>query len=239
MDKASEDSDEKGLRIHQAVARQLGKAILSGQHQPGDNLGGEVEQAEALKVSRTAYREAMRILIAKGLVESRPKAGTHVLPRSRWNLVDPQILAWMFSGEPDERFVRDLFELRGLIEPPAAALAAKRRTADHLEKMRTALAAMHQHGLKTSAGQAADQQFHHSLLEAAGNEALASLTSSVGAAVTWTTRFKHRRSRLPPNRFPEHLAVFEAIEASDADRARATMDVLIQLALEDMGLSPA
>lgn len=239
MDKESPDRDEKGLRIHQAVAQQLGKAILSGRYQPGDNLGGEVEQAEALKVSRTAYREAMRILIAKGLVESRPKAGTHVLPRSRWNMVDPQILAWMFSGEPDERFIRDLFELRGLIEPPAAALAAKRRTADHLEKMRTALADMHQHGLKTLAGQAADQQFHHSLLEAAGNEALASLASSVGAAVTWTTRFKQRRSGLPRNPFAEHMAVFEAIEAGDTDRARATMDALLQLALDDMGVSPA
>ena len=110
-----DDPPERGssLRIHQAVARDLGTAILSGKFAPGDNLGGEIETAVELGISRTAYREAIRILIAKGMVESRPKAGTHVAPRKRWNHLAPEVLAWMFSGTPDEGFISDLFELRG------------------------------------------------------------------------------------------------------------------------------
>ena len=94
-------SEEGGLRIHQAIARQLGTAIVAGLHKPGDVFEGEIEAAERLRVSRTAYREAVRILVAKGMLESRPKAGTRVLPRSRWNVLDPEMLAWMFAGEPD------------------------------------------------------------------------------------------------------------------------------------------
>jgi DNA-binding FadR family transcriptional regulator len=91
-------TDEGALRIHQAIARDLGTAILTGKHKPGDLFEGEIEAAERLGVSRTAYREAVRILIAKGMLESRPKAGTRVLPRARWNVLDPEMLAWLFAG---------------------------------------------------------------------------------------------------------------------------------------------
>ena len=128
-------TDEGSLRIHQAIARQLGTAILMGVHKPGELFEGEIDASERLHVSRTAYREAVRILIAKGMLESRPKAGTRVLPRSRWNVLDPEMLAWMFAGEPDRDFVRDLFELRGVIEPAAAEFAARRRTDEQLAVM--------------------------------------------------------------------------------------------------------
>ncbi|WP_226018919.1 FadR/GntR family transcriptional regulator [Novosphingobium sp. FKTRR1] len=223
----------KAERIHQAIARSLGTAILTGKYQPGDSFEGEIEQSLALGVSRTPYREAIRILVAKGLIESRPRAGTHVTQRSRWNLLDPDILAWTFSGEPDQAFVRDLFELRGIIEPAAAALAAQRRTAAQIDTMRQALAAMQHHGLAADEGRAADQRFHHAVLEATHNEAVASLASSVGAAVDWTTRFKQRHHVLPRDPLPEHLAVFHAIEASDAGAARKAMEELLRLALDD------
>lgn len=227
-----------GLRIHQSLARQIGVAILSGRYLPGDGLGGEIQESEALKVSRTAYREAIRILTAKGLLESRPKAGTYVTPRARWNMLDPDLLAWMFlSGKPDPRFVRELFELRGLIEPPAAALAASRRSEDHVRQMQQALEIMRVEGLGTVEGRAADQRFHSTILQAAGNELLASLSSSVGSAVTWTTRFKQDRSPDPRQSYADHLAVFEAIAAADPVRARAAMEELLRLALQDMGLA--
>jgi DNA-binding FadR family transcriptional regulator len=223
-----------GLRIHQAIARQLGTAILNGEYQPGDTLIGEIEHSSALGVSRTPYREAIRTLVAKGLLESRPKAGTRVTPRERWNVLDPDVLAWMFSDQPNAAFVRDLFELRDLLEPAAARFAAQRRTEDHLEQMLTALAGMRQHGLADEAGQAADQAFHHALLAASGNAALASLASSVGAAVQWTTHFKQRASKRPRDPLPEHDAVYRAIAAGDAEQAGAAMTELLRLALEDM-----
>jgi len=232
---AKRSTDEKpALRIHQAIARDLGTAILSGRHKPGETFEGEIERSEQLHVSRTAYREAVRILTAKGLLESRPKTGTRVTPRGRWNLLDPDVLAWMFAGEPDATFVRDLFELRGVIEPAAAAFAAQRRSEAQLQEMADALEGMRRHGLTTPEGRAADQQFHKAILAAAHNEALASLASSVGAAVSWTTKFKQRKHGLPRDPLPDHVAVYQAVQAQDADGARQAMVELLRLALADM-----
>lgn len=225
------------LRIHQTIARDLGIAILSGRHPPGTLFEGEIESAGRLHVSRTAYREAVRILAAKGLIESRPKAGTRVTPRARWNLLDPDLLAWMFSGEPDPAFVRDLFELRGIIEPAAAELAALRRTDAQCAELVEALGQMRVHGLSTAAGRAADQRFHHAILAAAHNAALASLAGSVGAAVSWTTTFKHRKQSLPRDPVSDHEAVMLAISAGDAAGARDTMRALLRHALADMDLA--
>lgn len=233
-------ADSQTLRIHQALAKKLATKILSGRLKPGDSLGGEVEQSEALRLSRTAYREAMRILAAKGLIESKPKTGTHVTPRARWNLLDPEILAWMFSsGRPDERFARDLFELRRVIEPAAAALAAERRSKAHLKRMREGVDGMRKYGLATERGREADQLFHNAILEATGNEALASLSSSVGAAVTWTTYFKQHSQKNPRDALPDHERVLAAIESGNARRAHAAMGELVDAALNDMGVRPA
>jgi len=224
----------RNLRIHQALARKLGIAIVLGDYAPGDAFDGEIEQSEALGVSRTAYREAMRILTAKGLLESRPRAGTHVTPRSKWNLLDPDILGWMFSGTPDRRFARDLFELRGIIEPAAAELAATRHDEHDLVRMNAGIDGMRQHGLGSAEGQAADQDFHTALLEATHNEALVSLATSVAAAVRWTTHFKQAAYRYPRNPLPDHEAVRDAIASRKPERARKAMERLIQLALADM-----
>ncbi|MDO7834302.1 FadR/GntR family transcriptional regulator [Sphingobium sp. HBC34] len=230
-------SDEGVLRIHQTIARDLGTAILTGQYKPGDLFEGEIEASERLGVSRTAYREAVRILIARGMIESRPKAGTRVLPRSRWNVLDPEMLAWMFAGEPDPDFIRDLFELRGVIEPAAAEFAARRRTDDQLTAMEQALDDMGRYGLSTPEGRDADQRFHRAILAATRNDALSALASSVGAAVGWTTKFKHRKKLLPRDPLPDHRAVYQAIAARDTAAARASMAELLRLALADMDIA--
>ena len=232
-------NEEGSLRIHQAIARDIGTAILMGRHKPGDLFEGEIEASERLQVSRTAYREAVRILIAKGMLESRPKAGTRVLPRSRWNVLDPEMLAWMFAGEPDRAFIRDLFELRGVIEPAAAEFAARRRTEDQLAAMAEALEMMGRHGLSERAGRDADQRFHNAVLDATHNDALAALASSVGAAVGWTTTFKQRKKSIPRDPLPDHRAVYQAIAARDTAAARAAMVELLRLALADMDIALA
>lgn len=224
-------------RIHGTIARDLGVEIVGGKRKPGEILGGEIEASAALGVSRTAYREAIRILSAKGLVESRPKAGTRILPRRHWNMLDPDVLAWTFEGEPDTEFILSLFELRAIVEPAAAALAARRREPQDIEAMRSALADMERHTLATAEGQAADQLFHRAILRAARNEPLAALASTVGAAVRWTTVFKQRERALPRDPLPDHACVCEAIAAGNAAEAREAMSELLRLALADMGLS--
>jgi DNA-binding FadR family transcriptional regulator len=224
-------------RIHGSIAHDLGVAIVTGRYQPGEILSGEIEFAEQLKVSRSAYREAVRMLAAKGLVESRPKTGTRVNERSRWHLLDPDVLAWSFEAEPSEDFIRDLFELRMIVEPAAAELAARRRDGADLARLGHALEEMARHGLASAAGQAADQLFHHSILEATRNAPLISLSSSIEAAVGWTTIFKQRKRKLPRDPLPDHRALYNAIVDGNPDAARAAMTELVRLALEDTELS--
>jgi DNA-binding FadR family transcriptional regulator len=226
-----------GRRLHGAIAQRLGAAIWSGEYVPGNTLPGEIEFSQALDVSRSAYREAVQVLIAKGIVESRPKRGTRVLPRHRWNLLDPEVLAWAFSGEPDLDFIRNLFELRAIVEPTAAALAATRRTREDLKTMKNALTAMGHHTLATQPGRTADRDFHDAILRATRNDLLSVLSSGICAAVNWTTLFKQRSRSLMRNPIDDHRRVYTAIAAGDADTARAAMHQLIDLALEDTRLS--
>lgn len=231
-------SERKALRLHGMVAQDIGIAIVSGRYAPGDLLDGEIEASERLHVSRTAYREAVRILAAKGLVEVRPKVGTRVTARDRWHLLDPEVLSWIFQFEPDEHLLNSLFELRKIVEPAAAALAAQHRTDEHLATMANALKLMNEHSLAKEEGRIADQDFHAALLEASNNPFLKSLTSSVSAAVAWTTVFKQRSRPLVRDPLPDHEQVYKAIAAADADAARQAMAHLVEMALIDTTTAP-
>jgi DNA-binding FadR family transcriptional regulator len=226
-------SKPRSLRIHGTIARDLGILIVTGRYQPGDILDGEIAAADRLQVSRTAYREALRMLAAKGLVESRPKTGTRVSDRIAWHLLDPDVLSWIFEFEPEDDLLASLFELRRIVEPEAAALAAQRRTEAHIAIMSEALDKMAEHTLATEPGRVADQNFHAALLDASGNPFLVTLTSGVGAAVAWTTVFKQRNSPLRRDPIPDHRRVFEAVEAGDAKAAHAAMAELIDMAFLD------
>jgi len=127
------------LRLHGTIARDIGIGIVSGRLKPGQILTGEIDSSARLAVSRTAYREALRILAAKGLVESRPKVGTKVSEQKNWHLLDPDVVGWTFANEPDWVMLKNLFELRDIVESHAAALAAIRRSDAQLNRMRQAL----------------------------------------------------------------------------------------------------
>src|SRR6478736_1738802 len=213
----------KSLRLHGSIARDLGVLIVSGRYRPGHILDGEVEASERRKVSRTAYREALRILAAKGLVHSRPRVGTRVSAVEQWHLLDPDVLSWVFAGEPEPEVLHGLFELRGIVEPAAAALAAARRNQYHLDRMRRALDAMSRHTLTTDEGRIADKEFHAALLLATGNPFIVSLTNGVTAAVDALTEFKLRIAPLKRDASPDHWRVYDAVAAKDAERARAAM----------------
>jgi len=224
----------RSLRLHGTIARDIGVRIVSGRIQPGAILNGEIEASERLHVSRTAYREAVRILAAKGMVESRPKFGTRISEPRRWHLLDPDVISWIFSADqPDERLLEALFEMRTIIEPAATALAAERRTEAHLQALRKALDLMAEKSLAGVAGQAADREFHSVLLEASGNAFLASFTSGVAAGVAWTTIYKQRKSPLARDPIPDHERVYEAVAKGDPTAAREAMTTLIRLALLD------
>lgn len=223
----------KLLRIHGTIARDIGIRIVSGRYAPGEVLDGEVEASDRLRVSRTAYREAVRILAAKGLVESRPKTGTRVSARTKWHLLDPDVLSWIFEFEPDDDLLASLFELRNIVEPEAAALAAQRRTDAQVATMAEALEGMAAHTLASPEGRLADQQFHAALLEASGNPFLVTLTSGVGAAIAWTTIYKQRNMPLSRDPLPDHRRVFEAVAEGNPKAAHKAMATLVDMAFLD------
>lgn len=226
-------SGRKALRIPGVIARDIGLQIVSGRYRPGDVLHGEIETSGRLHVSRAAYREAVRILAAKGLVKALRKVGTRVTPREEWHLLDPDVMGWIFEFEPDDETLASLFELRRMVEPEAAALAAVRRSENDLQAMAGALNGMARHGLESKAGRDADQAFHAALLRATGNAFVASLIAGVGAAVTWTTFYKGTHSHHLRDSLPDHQRVYDALASRDPAAARAAMTELVDLALRD------
>ena len=115
--------------LHGQIVHAIGREILSGRIRPGELLPAP----PGLPASRTVLREAIKVLAAKGLVESRPKTGTRVRPRHAWNLLDPDVLAWQQDGAAPAAFLRKLTEVRLIVEPAAAELAAQRAGATELQ----------------------------------------------------------------------------------------------------------
>ncbi|WP_420145627.1 FadR/GntR family transcriptional regulator [Sphingobium sp.] len=222
--------------VHDRIAHDLGIAIVGGRYQPGDILPGEDRYSAEQGVSRTAYREAVRVLSAKGLVYSRTKSGTRINDRLRWNMLDLDVLAWMFEAGPTQAFLRDIFELRIVVEPAAAQFAALRRDGQDISRMGHALEGMRQFGLKTPEGRAADQNFHRQILLATRNESLITLATSVTAVVAWTTRFARDERKESRDPMPDHDAVFDAIMRGEGEEARLKMLALIRNASNDAGM---
>lgn len=219
--------------IHDTAAHELGMAIVSGRYRPGDRLPTELESAERMGISRSVYREATRMLTAKGLLTSKPKAGTLVSPRAAWHLLDPDVLAWSFQAGPTPDYIDNLFELRMAVEPAAAGLAARRRTPMQLAIMADSLETMRRATLAAEAGRAADRLFHQTLLEATGNDVMISLSSGIAAAARWATAFKQRHRSLPRDPVPDHVRVWDAIRDQDSEAARNAAITLLLLAQED------
>lgn len=223
-------------RINGSIADWLGRQIVGEALRVGEAVPKELEFCAQVGVSRSAYREALREVAAKGMLVSRTRAGTRVAPRESWTLLDPDVLRWFFeAGTPPDWFIRALYELRAMIEPPSAALAAQRRTEAHLAAFRTALHAMRTCDMSEDSWHQADASFHQTILRSSGNPILIALEPGIRAAVAYTTAFRYRDMPHPHTRNPieEHAAVFERIEARDAKGAERLMAELVDTALLD------
>ncbi|MDE2182739.1 MAG: FadR family transcriptional regulator [Alphaproteobacteria bacterium] len=226
------DLRRKKVRLHGKIARQLAIAIISGRYRAGELLICEEEACAELQVSRSSYREAIRTLAAKGLLSPKPKIGTRVNPKFHWQLLDPDVLAWTFEAPPDREQISRLFELRNIIEPSAAGLAATRRTDADLDIMKLALRNMKRFPLSTPQGRSADQEFHVTLLRASGNPYLSCLAAGIRAAVD-RTEVKQRTGRLVRDPIRDHIDVFDAVAAGDPAGSLDAMRGLVNRALSD------
>ena len=216
--------------IHAGVVHGLGRRIVRGELAPGEILPEQGELSRILGVSRTVVREATKVLATKGLVESRSKRGTVVLPRSDWQLLDPDVLGWLTEDGLDPEFLRDMFEVRKIIEPAAVRLAAERATPDELAAIRDAFDAMAGAGDETTY-LAADVRYHALLLAAAHNDQLVHVAGAFGPAFQAGLQAATRHGWDWPD-FLEyslgpHREVLDAVTNRDPDRAADAMDRLV------------
>lgn len=212
--------------LHGHVTQELGVRIVSGVLRPGEVLPREEVLAEHMAVSRTALREAMRVLSSKGLVEARPKVGTRVREERFWQQLDADVLAWRCASMPAVDFVHKLGQMREIFEPAAAAFAARRRDAAQLARIETAYRAMEAARSSDEWAQA-DLQFHEAVLIATNNELMISLFSVVETALGSFFVLSARKSGDFKYSLPYHRQVFEAIRRRQPEVARGAMQKMI------------
>lgn len=157
------------------------------------HLSTESDLCRELNVSRTVLRQAIKVLEAKGLVEVRPRMGVRVRPRDHWNLVDPDLLAWQTELRPDTFFIRNLYEVRMILEPAAAELAAVRANDEEIRTLERWYSEMERTAADTQAFIAADLQFHSAIFAACHNDLLQRMSSTIGNALRTSRVITTRR----------------------------------------------
>jgi DNA-binding FadR family transcriptional regulator len=213
--------------LHGQVVQELGRQIVSGKLQPGAVLPTEEVLAGRMVISRTALRESLKVLAAKGLIETRQKTGTRVRDTRYWNQLDPDVLAWRCASMPTDDFVEKLVEMRDLIEPAAAASAARRRDSAQLAHIKGAYMAMSAAD-DLDAWAQADLDFHEAVLRSANNELMTSLFSVIETALGAYFLLSARTAVDFKYSLPQHFAVLEAIRLRRPQQAREAMQALIE-----------
>jgi len=217
--------------LHAQTVETLGSRIVRGYYEPGQALPPDKLETE-FGISKTVLREAFRVLAAKGLVDARQKRGTVVQARAAWSLLDADLLRWQ-GGQPDAAFFANLAEVRGIVEPAGARLAAERRTEQDLADLRAAIRQMASAGNDALAVVAADLAFHQALLDAAHNELLSRMEVVIEAGLRARDAVVHGGEHWPDS-VPVHQAIFDAIEAGNGEAAERAMRKLLEQASVDV-----
>ncbi|EGA70600.1 putative transcriptional regulator [Vibrio sinaloensis DSM 21326] len=207
--------------LHVQVAREIARGILSGKLAQGSILPGEMDLCEQFGVSRTALREAVKLLTSKGLLESRPKVGTRVIDRAYWNFLDPQLIEWMDGLADTDQFCGQFLGLRRAIEPEACALAAKHATAEQRIELSETFQRMVEVAEAPEFDHAkwmeVDTKFHSLIFNATGNDFYLPFGNIL---TTMFVNFIAHSSEEGSTCINEHRQIYEAIMAGNSDKAR-------------------
>ncbi|SFV38373.1 DNA-binding transcriptional regulator, FadR family [Devosia crocina] len=216
--------------FHTFVINEIGRSIISGSFPVGSVLASDAVMMETYGVSRTVLREALKTLEAKGLVEARPKVGTRVSPKSRWNFFDSQVLAWHYHAPADPTFYNNLFAVRAALERPAAEGAARHRTAEDVRIMKYWL---HQ---AATAGDSVEQfglaclEVHSQIAESSQNTLLRGVVAVVELLLALAlTRHSDTVSEYCEARIGALEQLVRAIEAGHVEGAREHLTASLEL----------
>ena len=208
------------------VVDAIGRDIVTGKLEPGAPLPGEEALLAQYGVSRTVLREALQVLAAKGMVETRQKRGTLVTMPAKWHQLDPSVLGWHSQLSANAPVLMDLIEMRRIVEPAAAALAATRFSNEDKARLAAAYKEMAAAAVSgdTESFIAADLEFHSAILLATHNRFLLPLAHAIRATMLASLHLTN--SRADENHavsLPLHKTILEAILAGDATSASTAM----------------
>lgn len=214
---------------HDQIVRSIGQDILSGRIPPGEKLPTEAELLDRFGVSRTALREALKTLSAKGLLVVKTRVGTKVNDPLRWNFFDTEVLSWQVGIGMNATFRRHLAEVRRALEPAAAALAAVHRTAGDLAAMREAIETMRREQNLEYDFARADLDLHLRVAIASQNPMMRSLASVIETALleAFTLSPPTRSAQLHRDTVDAHERIVDCIEARDGPGAARAMVAVI------------
>jgi len=220
--------------VHGNTVDHLGEAIVSGRYAIGGSVPPEPVLCEELGVSRTVVREAIKSLVAKGLIVTGPKVGTRVMPSEHWNWFDPDVIGWQAKAGLTPDFIRDLQDLRLVVEPAAVKLAALRATGDDILAIEAAFAGMKQAVEQGGDYVTFDLRFHQGLLRASRNRMLVQMSKALSSLLRTSFEISTAKPDGPVNSLPLHRAVLDAVIACDPAQAERAILVLINGAHQDL-----
>lgn len=209
------------------LAEKLGQQILAGDYQAGSILPGEMELGEQFGVSRTAVREAVKMLAAKGMLLPRPRIGTRVMPQSQWNFLDQDLLTWWMTKENFDQVMQHFLILRTSLEPQACSLAAANASTQQTARLAELMAEMRalhiqfdrEHWIQV------DTQFHQLIYEASGNPFLTSFANLFSSVYQSYLRAITGNEVI---KLQHHQAIVDAILAGDSAEALAACQILLR-----------
>lgn len=205
------------------VASELGRSIVSGDHEVDSLLADEAALAERFKVSRSVIRDAVKILVGKGMLEARRGIGTRVRSREHWGMLDDDVMAWHLSVAPRAEYMEQLVEFRRVFEPTASRWAAARASDNALADIESALRDMEAAQGSVEDFIVADARFHASILKAAGNDFMQSLEGVIYSAFLFSIRLTNREPSNNEASMPFHRAIWRAIAKGDERAAERAM----------------
>jgi DNA-binding FadR family transcriptional regulator len=219
--------------MHSQIVRDLGMRIVAGEFPPAGKLPPEPVLLAQYNVSRSVLREATRVLVAKGLVVSRQRAGVIVRPRGDWHLLDPDVLYWLIQSKQADDFVDTLMTVRRIFEPAAAALAARTASEEQLRGIAESYAGMEAARTPQELLEP-DLAFHRRIAEATGNDLLAYIGNMLSLALRESIKLS---SKLPDTHalsLPRHKAILTALLHRDPLGARQATLVQLEETREDI-----